>query len=290
MAIPDLTDVPIEQLMSLAGRVAVVTGGGAGIGRGVAQRLAEAGASALILDRDGPKGKETARLLAERYGVPTLSLAVDISDPEAVEAAAETAVAELGGLDIWVNVAGIYPIAPEEFLAAPDMTEAAWNRMLAVNLSGTFWGARAAARRMIAAGKPGVIINMQSAMTQAPLPGFAHYASTKGAIEILTKSLAVELGGHGIRVLSISPTIVATPGMLKQKPVLAEAFGNVGDPHEIYGAQLPLGRIANPDDIGRVALFLASDLSLIMTGSVVAADAGDLTARANAPYQAAVDA
>jgi NAD(P)-dependent dehydrogenase (short-subunit alcohol dehydrogenase family) len=130
---------------------------------------------------------------------------------------------------------------------------------------------------MIDAGKGGVIINIQSTTTQkVPAPGFSHYVASKGGIEALTKSLAVELGGHGIRVLSISPTMVATPGMMQQKPVLTEAFGNAGDPHILYGSRLPLGRIATEDEIGRVALFLASDLSAIMTGSVIAADAGDL--------------
>jgi NAD(P)-dependent dehydrogenase (short-subunit alcohol dehydrogenase family) len=149
--------------------------------------------------------------------------------------------------------------------------------MIGINLTGTFHGARAVARRMIDAGKGGVTINIQSTTTQkVPAPGFSHYVASKGGIGALTKSLAVELGPHGIRVLSISPTMVATPGMLEQKPVLTEAFGNVGDPHVLNGSRLPLGRIATEDEIGRVALFLASDLAAIMTGSVVAADAGDL--------------
>jgi NAD(P)-dependent dehydrogenase (short-subunit alcohol dehydrogenase family) len=276
MATPNLDYLPITDLISLKGRVAVVTGGAKGIGLGVARRLAEAGAAVLVADVDEALGPRTAGELAE-YGVKTLYRKVDVRDAAEVEAAADAAVSELGGLDIWANIAGVYPVKADEFQVTPALGNDEWDRMIGINLTGTFHGARAAAKRMIDAGKGGVIINVQSTTTQkVPAPGFSHYVASKGGIEALTKSLAVELGQHGIRVLSISPTMVATPGMMAQKPVLTEAFGNVGDPHVLYGSRLPLGRIATEDEIGRVALFLASDLSAIMTGSVVAADAGDL--------------
>ncbi|MDP9258750.1 MAG: SDR family oxidoreductase [Actinomycetota bacterium] len=277
MAQPNLDLPPIADLISLAGRVAVVTGGAKGIGLGISRRFAEAGAAVLLADVDDELGPRAAQELADAYGVPTLYRRVDVRDVSDVEAAADTAVSELGGLDVWANIAGVYPVQADEFQVAASLSDAEWGRMIGINLTGTFHGARAAAKRMVAAGKGGVIINIQSTTTQkVPAPGFAHYVASKGGIEALTKSLAVELGQHGIRVLSISPTMVATPGMMAQKPVLTEAFGNVGDPHVLYGSRLPLGRIATEDEIGRVALFLASDLSAIMTGSVVAADAGDL--------------
>jgi NAD(P)-dependent dehydrogenase (short-subunit alcohol dehydrogenase family) len=277
MAQAELDAPPIADLISLAGRVAVVTGGAKGIGLGVARRLAEAGAAVLVADVDETAGPEAADELADAYGVATLYRRVDVRDAAEVEAAADASVSELGGLDIWANIAGVYPVKAEEFQVTPALEDDEWARMIGINLTGTFHGARAAAKRMIDAGKGGVIINVQSTTTQkVPAPGFSHYVASKGGIEALTKSLAVELGAHGIRVLSISPTMVATPGMLAQKPVLTEAFGNVGDPHVLYGSRLPLGRIATEDEIGRVALFLASDLAAIMTGSVVAADAGDL--------------
>jgi NAD(P)-dependent dehydrogenase (short-subunit alcohol dehydrogenase family) len=276
MAAPNLDSLPISRLISLEGRVAVVTGGAKGIGLGVARRLAEAGADVLLADLDDERGPQAALQLAD-HGGRALYHQVDVREPAQVEAAADAAVSELGGLDIWANIAGVYPVKAEEFQVTPALDDATWARMIGINLTGTFHGARAAAKRMIDAGKGGVIINIQSTTTQkVPAPGFSHYVASKGGIEALTKSLAVELGPHGIRVLSISPTMVATPGMLEQKPVLTEAFGNVGDPHELYGSRLPLGRIATEDEIGRVALFLASDLAAIMTGSVVAADAGDL--------------
>jgi NAD(P)-dependent dehydrogenase (short-subunit alcohol dehydrogenase family) len=277
MAQPNLDLLPIADLISLAGRVAVVTGGAKGIGLGIARRFAEAGAAVLLADVDDGLGPQSAQELADGYGVATLYRRVDVRDAAEVEAAADAAVSELGGLDVWANIAGVYPVQADEFQVAATLADAEWGRMIGINLTGTFHGARAAAKRMIEAGKGGVIINIQSTTTQkVPAPGFAHYVASKGGIEALTKSLAVELGEHGIRVLSISPTMVATPGMMAQKPVLTEAFGNVGDPHVLYGSRLPLRRIATEDEIGRVALFLASDLSAIMTGSVVAADAGDL--------------
>jgi NAD(P)-dependent dehydrogenase (short-subunit alcohol dehydrogenase family) len=273
---PDFSDTALAELVSLRGRNAVVTGGAKGIGHGVARRLAEAGANVLIADIDDAGARAAADELA-RYGTKTAAVHVDVARTASVEAAADAAVDQLGGVDIWCNIAGIYPTYAEDFQVTPDMTDEAWDRMIGINLSGTYRGARAAARRMIAAGGGGVIINVQSTTTQkVPAPGFSHYVASKGGIEMLTKSLAVELGGHGIRVLSISPTMVGTPGMAAQKPVLTMAFGNQGDPWELYGSRLPLGRIANEDDIGRVALFCASDLAAMMTGSVVAADGGDL--------------
>jgi NAD(P)-dependent dehydrogenase (short-subunit alcohol dehydrogenase family) len=276
MAAPDLSGVSLADLVSLRGRSAVVTGGAKGIGHGVARRLAEAGANVLIADIDEAGAQAAATELA-RYGTRTAAIRVDIADTATVEAAADAAVDRLGGIDIWCNIAGIYPVKAEDFAVTPDMSDAIWERTIGINLTGTYRGARAAASRMIAAGKGGVIINIQSTTTQkVPAPGFSHYIASKGGIEALTKSLAVELGGHGIRVLSISPTMVGTPGMEAQKPVLTAAFGNQGDPWLLYGSRLPLGRIANEDDIGRVALFCASDLAAMMTGSVLAADGGDL--------------
>jgi len=277
MALPKLDSPPITDLISLRGRVAVVTGGAKGIGLGIARRLAEAGAAIAVADLDEALGPAAAEELSGAYDVQSIFRRVDVRDPAQVEAVADAAVDELGGLDIWANIAGVYPVTADEFQVTPALTDDEWARMIGINLNGTFHGARAAARRMIHAGKGGVIINIQSTTTQkVPAPGFSHYVASKGGIEALTKSLAVELGQHGIRVVSISPTMVATPGMMAQKPVLTEAFGNVGDPHILYGSRLPLGRIATEDEIGRVALFAASDLAAVLTGSVIAADGGDL--------------
>lgn len=271
MSIPDVSDRSLESLWSMSGRAAVVTGGASGIGRAIARRFAEAGAGVLIADLDAEAATRAAADL-ESGGGRSASARVDVTDPATVSAVADQAVAELGSLDVWLNVAGVYPVKP-----ALEMTEAEWRQVVDVNLSGTFYGAREAARRMVDAGRGGVIINFHSTTAyKVPSPGLSHYIASKGGVEALTHSLAVEFGGHGIRVLAVSPTMTATEGMMAQKPMLTEAFGNVGDPHLLYGQRLPLGRIAVPDDIARVALLLASDMALIMTGSVIPADAGDL--------------
>jgi len=176
---------------------------------------------------------------------------------------------ELGQIDIWVNNAGIYPTSP-----VLEMAEADWDRVIDTNLKGSFLGAREAGRRMVAAGSGGVIINLASmASFSAYGIGFAHYTSSKHGVLGLTKSLAVELGPHNIRVLAVAPTLTDTPGLQKG----FEEYKAVGLDRVIdeIGGRAPLRRIATPDDIARVVLFCASGLSLLMTGSVLLVDAGE---------------
>lgn len=271
MAIADVSKNPLADLVSLKGRVAVVTGAAAGIGNACARRLAEAGAAVVIADLNGERAEAAAAALRDG-GAQAAAVQVNVADQASVSAAADAAVRSFGGLHIWANCAGIYPIHD-----TLEMAEADWDTVLGVNLKGSFFGAREAAKRMIAADAPGVVINIHSTTAhKIPSPGLAHYIASKGAVESLTRALALELGPKGVRVLAVSPTMVATEGMMEQKPMLTEAFGNIGDPHIIYGSRLPLGRIGTPDDIARVVLFAASDLALIMTGSILFADAGDL--------------
>ena len=169
-----------------------------------------------------------------------------------------------------MNNAGIYPSVP-----LLEMTEAQWDKVVDLNLKGTFLGAREAAKRMIAAGQGGVIINLAStAGFRAPGPGIAHYVSSEFGVCGLTKALAVDLGAHGIRVLAMAPTLIETPGIEEG----SEAFraAGLGDMIERIAAREPLGRAGVPDDVARVALFCATDLSALMTGSTLAVDAGDL--------------
>jgi NAD(P)-dependent dehydrogenase (short-subunit alcohol dehydrogenase family) len=157
VAIPDLTDVRLGELISLSGRNAVVTGGARGLGRAIARRLAEAGASVLIGDLDGAGAAATAAELETTFGVTALATRLDVADTASITETADAAVAELGGIDIWVNNAGIYPSTP-----VLQMTDDDWDRVLDVNLRGTFVGGREAARRMIEAGRGGVIVNLSS--------------------------------------------------------------------------------------------------------------------------------
>ncbi|MBE3567903.1 MAG: SDR family NAD(P)-dependent oxidoreductase, partial [Thermogemmatispora sp.] len=157
MAIPDVSQKTLAELISLRGRNAVITGGARGIGLAIAQRLAEAGAGVLLGDVRTDEGQAAAERLAARYQVQALFASVDVTDSDSVRKLAQRAAQELGSLDIWVNNAGIYPSSP-----ALEMSDEQWDRVLAINLRGTFLGAREAARCMIQAQRGGVIINLAS--------------------------------------------------------------------------------------------------------------------------------
>jgi NAD(P)-dependent dehydrogenase (short-subunit alcohol dehydrogenase family) len=259
----DASGSALAELVSLSGRVAVVTGGARGIGRACCARLAEAGATVLVADADA----ETARDTASAIGAGAIGVEVDVREGPSVRALVDQALARLGRVDVWVNAAGIYPTSP-----LLELSEEDWNLVLDVNLRGTFIGAREAGRAMIAGGG-GVIVNVSStAAYRANAPGAAHYVASKFGVRGLTQALAVELGPHRIRVLAVAPTVTLTPGLDAQRSSLREA----GFALEELGPSLPLGRVAVPDDVARVVLFCASDLSLLMTGSTLLVDAGEL--------------
>jgi NAD(P)-dependent dehydrogenase (short-subunit alcohol dehydrogenase family) len=262
--IRDLSDAPLADLLGLSGRVAVVTGGGRGIGRACCARLAEAGATVVVADLD----ESAARATAEEIGPHAVAAAVDVRESASVRALVERTLAEADRLDVWVNAAGVYPTAP-----LLELSDADWEQVLGVNLRGSFLGAREAARAMVERAEGGVIVNVSStAAFRADAPGAAHYVASKFGVRGLTKALAVELGPHGIRVLEVAPTVTLTPGLEEQREAL-ESFGFL---LEELGPHLPLGRVAVPDDVARVVLFCASDLSLLMTGSTLLVDAGEL--------------
>ena len=269
MAVRDVSNRSISELISLAGRKAVVTGGARGIGLAISRRLAEAGATVLIGDLNRA-GAEDAAAQIRTAGGKAVPGWVDVTDTASVVAVADKALSELGGLDIWVNNAGIYPSKP-----LLEITDDDWDRVLNVNLRGTFVAAREAGRRMVEAGEGGVIVNLASlAGFSAYGPGFAHYTPSKHGVIGLTKSLAVELGPYNIRVLAVAPTLTDTPGLAEG----LEAYRAVGldDVMEQVAARQPLRRNAVPDDIARVVLFCASDLAMLMTGSTLLVDAGDV--------------
>lgn len=268
MAIPDVSSVPITGLISLANKVAVVTGGAQGIGRAIATRFAEAGASVVIADVNKASAEDTATELERRFTRRCLGAAVDVADSTAVSELADRTVRELGRLDIWANNAGIYPITP-----LLELPEEQWDRVLDVNLKGTLLGSCEAARRMIAQGSGGVIINLASvASFRASSLGGTEYVAAKHGVVGLTKSLAAQLGTHGIRVLALAPTTIETPGIQRSREEVASLGGEQVDAQQ----ERPLGRDGVPDDVARVALFCASDLSLLMTGSTLAVDGGTL--------------
>jgi NAD(P)-dependent dehydrogenase (short-subunit alcohol dehydrogenase family) len=270
MPVPDVSSRTIAQLISLEGRTAVVTGGARGIGLAIATRFAEAGANVLIGDLNKPGAEEAAETIARKFGRGAIGAELDVTSGGSIAAVADRAVRELGGLDIWVNNAGIYPSTP-----LLQLTDHDWDKVLDINLRGTFIGAREAGRRMVQAGRGGVIINLAStAGYRAAGPGVAHYVSSKHAVRGLTKSLAVEFGPHGIRVLALAPTLIETPGIEEGRAAFQAA--GLGDMLEQLAQREPLGRVGVPDDIARVALFCASDLAMLMTGSTLLVDAGDV--------------
>ncbi|WP_214106820.1 SDR family NAD(P)-dependent oxidoreductase [Acrocarpospora catenulata] len=270
---PDVSSRPLPELISLKGRRAVVTGGAQGLGKAIALRLAEAGADILIADLHEDAATAAAEDLRARYSVNAVGVRVDVTDSASVAAGADIAVAQLGGVDIWVNNAGIFPN-----VSLLDMPDEVWEQVFAVNSRGVFLGAREAARRMSATGKGGVIVNIVStAGFKATAPGLAAYVGSKHAVRGLTKELALELAPLGIRVLGVAPTYVPTEGNIAATQAALEAAAAAGvDVTQLdVMQQSMIGRIGTPDDIARVALFAASDLSIIMTGSTLLADAGE---------------
>lgn len=269
-AIADVSDKSIAELVSLQGRSAVVTGGARGLGKAIASRLAEAGANVLIADRETELAQGAARELAAQFPARCLHTHVDVTDSATLTAAADLAMEQFGGIDIWVNNAGIFP-----FAELHQMTDELWNNVMAVNTRGVLAGAREAARCMTVAEHGGVIVNIAStAGFRGVSPGLSAYVASKHAVRGLTRQLALELAPAGIRVLGVAPTYCVTEGN-----ILAAQEATGGDPEA--AAQItamvstPLGRVGVPDDVARAVLFCASDMAAFMTGSTLLVDAGE---------------
>lgn len=267
MPVPDVSSRSISELVSLAGRSAVVTGAAWGLGKATARRLAEAGAAVIVADIDEEAAANTARELAELYSADVSATRLDAGDAGSIIAVADLAESRFGKLDIWVNNAGIPSFTP-----LLDLDEEEFDNVLAINLRGAFVGAREAARRMIAANQGGVIVNVASlAGVMGISEGQAAYCSSKHGVVGLTKQLAIELGGYGIRVLGVAPGFSLTEKTMFIAEWDEETIKNCPIPG--IGASR-LGRVGVADDIARAILFCASDLSMFMTGSTLLLDGG----------------
>jgi NAD(P)-dependent dehydrogenase (short-subunit alcohol dehydrogenase family) len=269
---PDLTGTSIRTLMDLSGRTAVVTGGARGIGYAICDRLAEAGASVLLADLDETAARAAADIISRRWSADVRPHFVDVTIPSTVDELADVGDSTSSGLTIWVNNAGTYPSTP-----LVDISDAEWERTLRITLDGTFYGCRAAARRMVArAGVPGrVIINMSSLSGLRGRPNLAGYVASKHGVTGLVRALAVELGKSGVRVVGIAPSVVDTPGMRLRRdtadPAEAERLRRLED---AAVSHVPAGRVGTADDVARTALYLASDLSEFVTGVIIPVDGG----------------
>lgn len=267
MPIKDVSSHSLQELISLQGRSAVVTGAAWGLGKAAARRLAEAGADVLIADIDEEKAGASAVELSQDHGTRVLSVRMDASNPGAITAAADLAVKEFGKIDIWVNNAGI-----PSFVPLLDLGEEEFDKVIAINLRGTFVGAREAARRMIAAAQGGVIVNVASlAGLMGISPGQAAYVGSKHGVVGLTRQMAIELAPHDIRVLGIAPGVSLTEKTMfiadwDEETIKQSAIPGIG------GSRL--GRHGTADDIARAVLFCACDMSMFMTGSTLVLDGG----------------
>jgi len=264
-----MTTQSIEQLFDLTGKSAIVTGGSMGIGQSIAFRLAEAGAQVTITARRIEFANQTVDQIRERGGIAQ-AVSADASQAADAEKTVKAAIEAFGRIDILVNNAGTFPHS-----TIMDMSEEMWDKVFEVNLKSVLLNSQACGREMIKAGTGGKIVNISSRTGVHPKMGMSQYSSSKAAVNMLTKCLALELAPNNILVNAVVVGGVITPGILEQaasapkekKPANIESIDN-------YVSRIALSRIGEADDVAKVVLFLASSASDYMTGSLILLDGG----------------
>jgi NAD(P)-dependent dehydrogenase (short-subunit alcohol dehydrogenase family) len=255
------SDLPPFRPDLLAGRTAIVTGGGTGIGRGIALALAAVGANVVIASRRHEHLTPTADEIMALGGAAETSVC-DIRDPEAVERTMELTEERFGRVDLLVNNAGATFTKPAEELSLNG-----WRAVIDIDIHGTWHCTQAAGRRMIRDGGGGAILNITSTSPVTGNPGRIHGGVGKAGVDSMTKSLAVEWARYGIRVNAIAPGLILTEGVERA------IFGTEGE-LERRSASVPLGRLGTVDEIGTAAVFLLSDAAAYITGATLVVDGG----------------
>ncbi len=259
--------------MSLEGKAAVVTGGAMGIGFGIAKRFVEAGANVLLADIDAKAADAAAGRLQGKQG-RAVALTVDVADDTAPERIVSRCVESFGGLDVLVNNAGIFPSVP-----VLQMPPQLFDRVLRINLRGLVLLSKSAGLQMVNQGRGGKIINIGSIDSLRPsMVGLAAYDASKGGVLMFTRSFALEMAPHNVQVNAILPGGITTEGASRPLQGSGMTEAQMKDVLDAFVKKIPLGRMGVPDDIAKVAVFLASPASDYMTGAHVVVDGGALLA------------
>ena len=247
--------------MSLQGKIAIVTGGNTGIGKAIAVGLARAGAGIVIDYIADPAAAEALEREIASFGDQAIGVDADVSRIVDLQRLIDSAVAKFGRLDIMVNNAGV-----ETRTSVLDTTEAQYDKVLTIDLKSAFFGTQLAAKQMIKQGGGGRIVNITSVHEDWPMPGNTAYCLAKGGMRMLTRTAGVELAPHGVLVVGVGPGAVATPinlSTMKDPALMAK-----------LDAAIPLGRMARPEEIANVVVFLAGDGASYLTATTIFADGG----------------
>jgi NAD(P)-dependent dehydrogenase (short-subunit alcohol dehydrogenase family) len=251
-----------EKLLDFSGRVVVVTGGGRGIGAGISLRFAQAGGSVVVNYLTSERGVKKVVERIERMGGKGFAVRADVSRASDVDHLIQSTLERFNRIDVLINNAGTFPLTP-----LLEMTEGQWDQVFDANLRTTFLCTRAVGKQMVDQGDGGAIVNITSIEAENPAPLHAHYNAAKAGVQMFTKSAANELGRYGIRVNAVAPGLVWKEGIEVEWP----------DGVDRWLKAAPLGRLAMPDDVADVCLFLASSAARFITGASLLVDGGVMT-------------